>query len=72
MKKNQNKDACYKHELVILKSRKTILETQHEKLWMKVICAENKLSDKESELINIEKQIRSLASKISWAKRKNK
>jgi len=58
--------------LSMAKRKKSILEKDHEKYWMKVIDAENKLADSEVKLIDMEKYIRSLASKLSWAKRKNK
>lgn len=61
-----------KLNLDLAKRKKSILEKDHEKAWMKVIDAENKLASKEDALINMEKRIRSLASKLSWAKRKNK
>jgi len=61
-----------KLNLDLAKRKKAVLEKDHEKAWMKVIDAENKLAVKEEALINIEKHIRSLASKLSWAKRKNK
>ena len=63
-------DAEFK--LSMAKRKKSILEKDHEKAYLKVIEAENKLNDKEEVLINMEKHIRSLASKLSWAKRKNK
>lgn len=55
-----------------LKKRKAILEKEHENAWLKVVSAENKLSKKEEAIISIEKQIRSLAAKGGWIKRKNK
>lgn len=61
-----------KLNLDLAKRKKSILEKDHEKAWMKVIDAENKLASKEDALINMEKRIRSLASKLSWARRKNK
>lgn len=61
-----------KLNLDLAKRKKLVLEKYHEKAWLKVIDAENKLAKEEEKLISVEKNIRSLASKLSWAKRKNK
>ena len=72
MKEAQNKVLYYQFNIDRLKTKKSVLEKEHEKAWLKVIYAENKLSEKEEKLLGIEKQIRSLSQKLSWQKRKNK
>lgn len=71
MKDLHCKDVYYS-KLISLKIKKATLEKEHERAWLKVIDAENNLNKRDEQLISIEKQIRSLAAKLSWAKKKNK
>lgn len=71
MKDPHCKDVYYS-KIISLKIKKATLEKQHETAWLKVIDAENNLNKMDEQLINIEKQIRSMTAKLSWAKRKNK
>lgn len=71
MKDLHCKDVYYS-KIVSLKIKKATLEKRHETAWLKVVDAENNLNKMDEQLISIEKQIRSMAAKLSWAKRKNK